>query len=137
MNREQFLVWSEEVLRPCALPGARPGGVSPYRNVRIAPWQYIGVDALQGGVLRVYLYSNLPAHKERWLRLRSALGDAGEDGRLAPLPPEAHARLFARDNGEEHRGFFGFEWKGARDLSREQALLSQYVTWLLHVARSP
>ncbi len=135
MDREQFLTWAETVLRPCALPGALPGGASPYRSVRVAPRQYLGVDALQDGVLRVYLYSNHAPHKARWLRLREGLGDTGVSSGPEPLTTEARARLFARDNGEEHRGFLGFEWRGARDLSREQAPLSQYVTWLLRVAR--
>lgn len=135
MNREQFLTWSEEVLRPCAHPGAVPCGASPYRSVRIAPRQYLGIDALQDGMLRVYLYSNIATHKARWLQLRSELAGPVTPPGVQPLTPEAHARLFVRDNGEEHRGFFGFEWKGARDLAREQAPLSQYVSWLVLVAR--
>ena len=136
MNREQFLTWTEDVLRPCALPGAAPCGHSPYRNVRIAPRQYLGIDALQDGMLRVYLFSNLTTHKARWLQLRAdVLGPEAPEA-MRPLPPAVHTRLFVRDNGEEHRGFFGFEWKGARDLTHEQAPLSQYVTWLVLVARS-
>jgi hypothetical protein len=135
VNREQFLTWSEDILRPCALPGALPCGSSPYRSVRVAPRQYLGIDALQDGLLRVYLYSNRTPHKTRWLQLRDALLGPQAPPDVRPLPPEAHTRLFARDNGEEHRGFFGFEWKGARDLAREQAPLSQYVSWLVLVAR--
>ena len=135
MDREQFLTWAEDVLRPCALPGTHPAGSAPYRSVRVAPRQYLGVDVLQDGVLRVYLYSNLATHKARWLRLRERLREPGAPGEDAPLSGEAHARLFARDNGEEQRGFLGFEWRGAGDLTPEQAPLGQYVTWLLRVAR--
>ncbi|QRN99479.1 hypothetical protein JRI60_10865 [Archangium violaceum] len=135
MDREMFLTWTEDVLRPGAAPGAEPGGDTPYRTVRIGTRQYIGVDALHNGVLRVYLYSSHPPLKERWLRLKNALELNDAPTNLDPLPPGSSPRLFMRDNGEQQRGFFGFEWQGANDLTPERAPLSQYVTWLLHVAR--
>ncbi|HEX8434559.1 hypothetical protein [Archangium sp.] len=138
MNREQFLTWSESVLLPCAAPGAVPSGGGAYRSIRTAPRQYLGVDVLQDGTLRVYLYSNSTALKERWLRLKLCLeGDgAGAPVSLDSLPPEARPRLYMRDNGEEQRGFFGFEWRrGSRDLLPEQTPLTQYVEWLREVAR--
>ncbi|PTL83758.1 hypothetical protein [Vitiosangium sp. GDMCC 1.1324] len=136
MDREQFLTWSESVLEPCAVPGARPGGATPYRTVRIAPWQYLGVDALNNGTLRVYLYSTHATFKTRWMRLRNTLEVKEQPSHLNPLPPDSRSRLFMRDNGEAQRGFFGFEWRPiSEDLSPERAPLSQYVEWLLHVCR--
>ncbi|MFL5352620.1 hypothetical protein [Archangium sp.] len=136
MDREQFLTWAESVLAPCATAGASPSGLTPYRNVRIGPWQYLGVDALHDGTVRVYLYSTRPALKARWMHLRNTLETRGSLEPLQPLPPDSRPRLFMRDNGEAHRGFFGFEWQpGPKNLSSEQAPVSQYVTWLLHVAR--
>lgn len=136
MDREQFLTWAEGVLAPCATTGASPSGLTPYRNVRIAPWQYLGVDALHDGTVRVYLYSTRSALKARWLLLRNTLETRDALERLQPLPPDSRSRLFMRDNGEQHRGFFGFAWQpGSTDLSSARPLVSQYVTWLLHVAR--
>lgn len=134
MNREMFLTWTEDLLRPGAAPGAEPGGGTPYRNVRIGTRQYLGIDALHNGILRVYLYSSHPPFKERWLRLKHALELNKAPAHLDPLPPGSHPRLFMRDNGEQQRGFFGFEWQASHDLSPEQTPLSQYVTWLLQVA---
>lgn len=136
MDREQFLTWSESVLAPCAIAGASPSGLTPYRNVRIGPWQYLGVDALHDGTVRVYLYSTRPALKARWMQLRNTLEMRGALDSLEPLPPDSRSRLFMRDNGEQHRGFFGFEWQpGSKNLSSEQGPLRQYVTWLVHLAR--
>ncbi len=136
MDREQFLTWSESALQPCAAPGASPGGATPYRTVRIAPRQYLAVDALHNGTLRVYLYSTHAPIKKRWMQLRNTLESTGTLPNLDPLPPDSLPRFFMRDNGEQQRGFFGFEWQpGSEDLSPEQAPVRQYVTWLLHVSR--
>lgn len=137
MSREQFLTWSEGILEPCAAPGAKPaGGVTPYRSVRIAPRQYLGIDALHDGTLRVYLYSTHIPLKAHWMRLRDTLENNGAPTNLEPPLHGAHSRLYMRDNGEEQRGFLGFEWRAAsKDFSPERDPLSQYVTWLLHVTR--
>jgi hypothetical protein len=137
MNRDQFLTWTESILLPCGAPGAIPSGGGAYRSIRTAPRQYLGVDALQDGTLRVYLYSNSTPLKERWLRLKLALemGSADAPVSLDSLPPEARPRLYVRDNGETQRGFLGFEWRrGSRDLLPEQVPLTQYVAWLREVA---
>ena len=65
-----------------------------------------------------------PALKARWMLLRNTLERHGPLEPLQPLPPDSRSRLFMRDNGEEHRGFFGFEWqpgsKGLRVRARSR-----------------
>lgn len=135
MNRDEFLKWSENVLRACALPGAVPTGFTPYRNVRVAPRRYIGIDALSDGILRVYLYSNVSSIKENWLKLKLALEGPNTPAHVEPVPAEARSRLYVRDNGEEQRGFLGFEWRLDRKapLDSELDVVTRYVTWLHHV----
>ncbi len=137
MNRVQFLKWAEGLLGSHAAMGAKLGGKDHYRLIRVAPMQYLGIDALVSGTLRVHLFSNVDRHKERWKQVKTGLGRKTPTklvASLPPLPPEALSRLQVLDNGPEHRGHLRFEWEAeSSDYAIQQEPVRQYMDWLCAV----